>query len=470
MKRILISDKTMKQSDSSLALSFSEHIELARLLDKLGVDYIELEGIKNQRIDTLRIKSIATAVLESGVAAPIDLLDPESPKRVFAALAEAKRPRLQVVAPTGTAQIEYLYHKKPDAMLEAVTAAVSACRALTQDVELIAEDATRADLPYLSEMISRAAEAGASTVTVSDTAGTMLPSEMGEFVLRLYAMTPALSGVTLGISSANTISMADASAIAALSAGASQITAAAFPIDTISLLGIGRVLAAKGEALGARAGLRLTALSQLVEKVSALCTRSRGEGLSVSGVALDASDEYLTLSDDESAVALAASRLGYELSTEDLPSVYAAFRTIAEKKEKVSLRELDAIVAANAMQVPPTYRLDNYLITSSSSISSGAQIRLLRGDEIIEGVHIGDGAIDAAFRTIEKLTGRHFELDDFRLRAVTEGREAMAETLVKLRSGGRVYSGTGISTDVVGAGIIAYLSALNKIVYEEDER
>ena len=86
-----------------------------------------------------------------------------------------------------------------------------------------------------------------------------------------------------------------------------------------------------------------------------------------------------------------------------------------------------------------------------------------------EGVSIGDGPIDAAFVAIENITGCHYELDDFQLQAVTEGREAMGQTVVKLRSGGKVYSGKGISTDIVAAGIHAYLSALNKIVYEEEE-
>ena len=87
---------------------------------------------------------------------------------------------------------------------------------------------------------------------------------------------------------------------------------------------------------------------------------------------------------------------------------------------------------------------------------------------MLQGVSIGDGPIDAAFLAIEQITGRHYELDDFQIQAVTEGREAMGQTLVKLRSGGRVYSGQGISTDIVGASIRAYLSALNKIVYEEE--
>ena len=181
MKSIRISDKTMKQSER-LSLSFSERIELARLLDRLGVDYIELEGIRNQRTDALGIKAIASAVTSSAISVPIELTDPESPARVMAALVGAKRARLQVVAPTGVAQIEYLYHKKPDAMLETVTAAVSACRKLCSDVELVCEDATRADLTYLSRMIASAVSAGAGTVTLSDTAGVLIPSEVEGFL------------------------------------------------------------------------------------------------------------------------------------------------------------------------------------------------------------------------------------------------------------------------------------------------
>ena len=143
-------------------------------------------------------------------------------------------------------------------------------------------------------------------------------------------------------------------------------------------------------------------------------------------------------------------------------------KQITEKKEKVSAKELDAIIASSAMQVPPTYKLDTYVITSGNNISATAHIKLEKNGGFVEGVYIGDGSIDAAFQAIENITGCHYELDDFQLQAVTEGREAMGQTVVKLRSGGKVYSGSGISTDIVGAGIRAYLSALNKIIYEEE--
>ena len=90
------------------------------------------------------------------------------------------------------------------------------------------------------------------------------------------------------------------------------------------------------------------------------------------------------------------------------------------------------------------------------------------GDLVLfEGISFGDGPIDAAFKAMEQVTGRHYELEDFRIDAVTEGKEAMGSALVRLRAGGKLYSGSGISTDIIGASIRAYLNAINKIVYEE---
>ena len=211
--------------------------------------------------------------------------------------------------------------------------------------------------------------------------------------------------------------------------------------------------------------MSVTQLSRIIDQIAWMCQT----GKTASGeTAQDDSGIYLTAHDDMAAVAKIVESMGYDLSEEDVAKVYEAFRAIADKKDKVSTKELDAIVASAAMQVPATYKLDTYVITSGNTISATAHIKLLKNGEPVEGVYIGDGSIDAAFLAIEKITGCHYELDDFQLQAVTEGREAMGQTVVKLRAGGKVYSGRGISTDIVGAGIAAYLSALNKILYEEE--
>ena len=120
------------------------------------------------------------------------------------------------------------------------------------------------------------------------------------------------------------------------------------------------------------------------------------------------------------------------------------------------------------MQVPSIYSIDSYVINSGNIITATANIKLIKDGTAISGVSVGDGPIDAAFLAIEQIIGHHYELDDFQIKAVTEGREAMGHALVKLRSStGKLYSGTGISTDIIGASIRAYVSALNKIAYEE---
>ena len=466
MKQIRISDATMKQTFEGFRLSFKEKIELSKLLDKLGVDTIELEGISNARIDSLQIKSIAAAVSDSAIAVPVELNE-ESIATTWAAVKGAKHPRLQVFAPTSAVQIEYLYHKKPDAMLAAIEKTVAGCAALCPDVEFVANDATRSEQEFLSAAIKTAIDAGAKTVTLCDTAGAMLPTELAAFVARQYEAIPALAGVTFGIGCADAIAMADACAIAAVGAGAGQIRAAAYPLDTASLANIARILAAKADSLGATTAIRTTQLSRIIDQINWMCQPGKKAAMTAASEG-DGSDIYLTEHDDEAAVLLAVQRLGYDLSEDDATKVYAAFTQIAAKKERVGLKELDAIVASSAMQVPPTYKLDTYVITSGNTISATAHIKLTKNAQTVEGVYIGDGSIDAAFQAIEKITGCHYELDDFQLQAVTEGREAMGQTVVKLRSGGKLYSGRGISTDIVGAGIQAYLSALNKIIYEED--
>ena len=175
----------------------------------------------------------------------------------------------------------------------------------------------------------------------------------------------------------------------------------------------------------------------------------------------------LSVHDDLSAVCKAVEKLGYTLSDEDNAKVFEAFKRVARRKHFVGTRELDAIIASTALQVPSTYHIESYVINSGNVITATANILLGRGEEKLRGVGVGDGPIDAAFLAIEQIIGHHYELDDFQIQTVTEGRDAMGSALVKLRAGGRVYSGNGISTDIIGASIRAYISALNKIVYEE---
>ncbi len=466
MKQIRICDVTMKAEGA--ALSFREKIELAKLLDSLGVDVMELEAVGQSRTDVLRVKSIATAVSGSILAVPVGL-EEDSIQRTWEALKQAKRPRLQVCAPVSSVQMEYLYHKKADAMKEAVVKSIAFCSSLCDEVEFVAQDATRGEAGFLTGMLQAAVEAGATTVTVEDSAGTMLPEEFAAFLQELIQAVPELNKVCLGVCCSNSLFLADACTVAAVAAGAGEIKAAAWGTQSGNLASVARIFSARGASLGAGCSLQVAQAGRILEQINGLFRGDRKRTVSFDGAHQEENDLFLTAHDDMASVLQAVARLGYDLSEEDKGRVYDAFCAIAAKKEKVDIRELEAIVASAAMQVPATYRLETYDIHASNTITSSAHLKLWKDGKILEGICLGDGPIDAAFLAIEQITGRHYELDDFQIQAVTEGREAMGQTIVRLRSEGKLYSGRGISTDIVCASIYAYLNALNKIVYEEEE-
>jgi len=466
MNQIRISDVTIRQAGKNM--TFREKLEIAKLLDKLGVYVISLREIENTRVDSLLIKSVAGAVKKSVVAVPVALTE-DGVRTAWEALKTASHPRLQVSAAVSTVQMEYLYHKKPEAMLQAISDTVRSCAGLCGDVEFIAEDATRSDDSFLDAAIRAAVDAGAATVTLCDTAGSLLPDGIAEFFDGLKQRIPELSCVTLGFEASNSLALADACSIAAAWHGACEIKASAYGGNVANLENVAKIISAKGEAKGVYSGVRMTEVSRLVGQVAWLCQTNRSKNGPVESGIHEASDLYLTAQDDMTAVQKAVTHLGYDLSEEDMATVYEAFMRIAEKKEQVGVRELDAIVASAALQVPPTYVLDSFVINTGNTIAATAHLRLKKQEAVVEGVSIGDGAVDAAFKAIEQIIGHHYELDDFQVQSVTEGREAMGQTVVKLRSNGKLYSGRGISTDILGASIRAYVNALNKIVYEEAE-
>ncbi len=470
MNTVKVCDSTVRKlsSGKDISLSFKEKLEVAKLLDKLCVDVIELDEIKNSKVDSLLIKSVVTAVKNSTVAVPVAL--GADPSETAAALAEADRFRLQVVAPGSSVRMEYVYHKKAAAIIEMVKSTVENCKKYTDDVELIIDDATRGDLAVISDLVNTAVGAGASTVTFCDDAGTMLPEEFAAFLEERIEKDPVLKEITWGVSCSDELSMADACVIAALCHGAGEIKAGAFPVNTASLENVCRVIAGKGESFNVRTNVATSSMKRTIAQINRFCVSSQDTktAFGFTGT-VENPDDRLTANDSVEAVVQVAQKLGYSLNEEDEQKVYEAFMKLATKKESVSTRELDAIIATAAMQVPAKYTLKDFITNTGSSITSMAHVKLSTKDEELEGVSLGDGPIDAAFLAIEQITGRHYELDDFQIKAITEGKEAAAETIVKLRANGKVYSGRGLSTDIIGASVRSYLNAVNKVIYEEDE-
>ena len=470
MKKISVSDITIKKcfETAGAAITFKEKQDIASILDELGLDVIELPKIEGTQADSLLIKSLAGSLKGASLAVNADIY-PESIDRTWEALGGAEHPRLQIVAPVSPARMEYVYHKKPAEMLETVREAVAHAAALCDEVEFIANDATRADTDFLYSIINAAIEAGAKRVSVSDSAGFMLPEEVENYIAKLFDGVPGLGkDIKLGFGCADSLHMADACGLAAIRAGADEIKTCAWPVGRISLESVAQILYAKGDELGYSCQVRTTSLRDALSKINNIFTAEKRAGSPFDdGVRGEAASFSLSAEADFDEIMGAAFELGYTLGDEDKLRVWKAYKKVAGKKT-VGSKELEALIAAEAMQVPETYVLESYAVTTGNKTDVFAHIKLSKGDEILDGISLGDGPIDAAFLAVEKIIGRHFELDDFQIQSITEGREAMGQTLVKLRAHGKLYSGVGTSTDIIGSGIKAYINALNKIVYEEE--
>lgn len=471
MRKIRISDVTLRECAASAehSLSFREKLEIAKLMDKLHCDIIEMPEILNPSTDVLLIKTVASLMKHSAVSVSVGN-SVGGVETAWNCVKGAKKSALKVSVPVSAVQMEFKFGKKPPVVLKTAGELVAECKKYTDEIEFSAEDAVRGEKSFLCDIINAAIDAGANKINICDSEGLLLPAEMADFIKELYESIPALKNVSLSVEVSDKLSMATAAAFSAVAAGADEIKTAADGFGLPTLANVMNVFKARGDASGISSKIRTTEIGRVISQMNRfLDASSKSESSPFENGVNNAEGINLDKNDTITTVISAVKKMGYDLSDEDNSNVYAAFKRVAEKKDFVGTKELEAIVASTALQVPPTYTIESYVINSGNVITATANIKLIRDGKALSGVSIGDGPVDAAFLAIEQITGHHYELDDFQIRAVTEGREAMGSSLVKLRSAsGKLYSGNGISTDVIGASIRAYVSALNKIAYEEE--
>lgn len=460
MKRIKFTDVTLREARAQ-NMSFKEMIELAKVLDRLNVDVISTPPIINEKVDSLLVRTIASAVKKSTLSIPVGYTE-AGVDTAFRAVSEAAHARLYIEAPMSAVQMEYICGKKPAAVIEMIKALVKKAKTYCSDVEFAAVDATRGEPQFLYSALSAAIESGASVVTICDSAGQMLPDEFYSFIKDIYANVPAIFSVDVSVKCSDALFMGTACAMAGVQAGAGEIDVTVS--GSAGLEQTAAVFRARGDSFGITSNLKHTELHRAIAQLNWITRGKKTEGvINVSSVP---DDITLSASDDITAVSHVVRKLGYDLSAEDMASVFETFSNVAQRKS-VGVKELEAIIATSALQVPPTYELVSFIINSGNLIRATANVHCRCNGEDRFGLAAGDGPISAAFMAIEQMTGHHYELDDFQIQSVTEGSEAVGSTLVKIRSGGKLYSGKGLSTDIIGASIRAYINALNKICYDQ---
>ena len=461
MKKIAVADITLKKlsGNREITLLFREKTAIAACADSLGVDAVELAPVKNLREDTIIYKTIAKNIKNATVAISVGFSEKEVDD-AWECVKDALHPRLQIEVPISTVQMEYSYHVKSEKMLQKIQELVKYAKSLCDDVEFCALDATRTDEDFLVSSVKMAESMGATIITVCDDAGASLPDEIASLV----KVVKGAVSIPVCVQVSDSINMAVSCAISAVTAGADGLKCAMAGNNSLHTGKISDAISVCSSRIDCETNLVNTKIHASIDDLLSSINHQAYEAEEI------ISEKKKILLDSDatiSQVANAAGVLGYELSESDCGNVHRALMQICEKKGAVGAKELEALIASSAMQAPSTYHLESYTTTSSNITGSMSQVTLKCNDEIMTGVSNGDGPIDSVFRAIEQCIGHHYELDDYQVQSVTEGKEALGSALVRLRNNGKLYSGNGISTDIVAASIRAYINALNKIVFEE---
>lgn len=456
MKKIIVSDVTFKTiEEQNISLSFREKLLLCEKLDNVNVDAIELPVLKNSKENEVIYRTMASSVKNATVKIAVGD-NAESVKTAFNCIEKSSKKCLQVVMPVSTVQMEYFYHLKASAMLEKIVELVSIAKTYCDEVEFVALDATRAEQGFVGKCAQAVCGAGATAITVCDTEGVAFPEDFEKLIKEIKL----LCDVKVFVQPSDNLKLATACAIQSIKAGADGVKTTVCD-KYLSLPVVSDLFKNKGYNLDATCGVDATNVKTVSNVINTLITEKMDVEETVNNSVNV--ENSATLKD----VAKVIKNLGYELSDGDVGKVYEEFKKVTDKKETIDAKELEAIIASTAMQVPSTYHLVNYVVNSGNIIPATANVTLEKDGEKFTGVSTGDGPIDAAFHAIEQVIGHHYELDDFQVQAVTKGRGAVGSSLIRLRADGKLYSGNGVSTDIIGACIRAYINALNKIVYEE---
>ena len=461
MKKIDIIDVTLKKlsEEREVSLLFREKSAIASSADLLGADVIELPAVKNQREDAIVYKTISQTVQNAVLAIPVGF-EVQGVESAWECIKYAKKPRLQVELPVSTIQMEYLYHVKQEKMLDRIVELIKIAKGLCSDVEFSALDATRADIDFLLTAVKTAEENGATVINICDNAGNFTPDEIACIIEKVKNVVK----VPVYLQVSNRIFMGVASAFSAITKGVDGLKCAIAGKDILIAGEICDAISVCGANVGVEINLDTTKIHASIDEILSKINHKNLDAISGDN------DKNKMLLDSDSTlkdVIKNATTLGYDLSESDVGKVFSALTKVCEKRGAIGAKEFEALIASNAMQAPSTYHFETYTTTSSNVSGSMSQVTLKRNGEIISGVSAGDGPIDSVFRAIEQCIGHHYELDDFQIQSVTEGKEALGSALVRLRNNGKLYSGNGTSTDIVGASIRAYINALNKIVAEE---
>ena len=506
MRQVKIFDTTLSDGEQSpgCSMNLSEKIEMARQLEKLGVDVIEAGFAIASPMDFKSVQSIAANV-ENATVASLARCTKGDIDAAWDAVKEAKHPRIHVFLATSDLHMEYKLKMTRQQVLDRITEMVSYARSKCEDIEFSAEDASLSDLEFLAQCFSNAAAAGATTLNAPDTVGYSTPNEMYNMFKYLSENVKGVENCILSSHCHDDLGMAVANSLACVQGGAGQVECTVNGIGeragNASLEEIVMALKVRGDFYDAETGINTRQIyksSKLLSNITGVPIApskaivganafAHESGIHQHGVLANAQTYEIMKSSDvgipqnsmvlgkhsgKHALKAKLVDMGYDLTDEEIEEVFVRFKNLADKKKNITGRDIESLVLDRRHTgVPSTYELISHVVNVGDGLPNTSVIKIRRDDDkIMQEVAIGSGPLDASFKAINRMLHKNIKLDSFSLNAVGEGEDAVGEAVVKVRSeDGRKYTGTGLSTDIIESSIRAYINGINKMEEESED-
>ena len=496
--RVIIFDTTMRDGEQSpgASMSHDEKLELAKILEEMGVDVIEAGFPIASNGDFKAVYEIAKIVRESTVCglarAALGDID-----RAGEAVKPAVRGRIHTFISTSPLHMKHQLNMEPDAVLEHVSRSVAHARNLVGDVEWSAEDATRSDREFLARCVEAAIKAGAGTINIPDTVGYTYPTEYASLFRWLIETVPNADQVVFSTHCHNDLGLAVANSLAGVEAGARQIECAMNGLGeragNAALEEVVMALRVRKDALPYETGIDTTQITRASRYTSAITgfpvqynkaivgknAFAHESGIHQDGM-LKNRDTYEIMTPEsvgQGQTNLVMGKhsgrhafkdklkgLGYELGDNALNDAFTRFKTLADKKKHVYDDDIVALVDdALAGGVTDRVKVERLRVVAGTEGQS-AELTLIVDGESQSADATGDGPVDAVFNAIRAIVPHTAVLQLFQVHAVTEGTDAQAQVSVRLEEDGRIGSGAAADTDTLVAAAKAYVHALNNLI------
>jgi 2-isopropylmalate synthase len=501
--RVIIFDTTMRDGEQSpgASMSHDEKLELAKILEDMGVDVIEAGFPIASNGDFKAVHEISKIVRESTICglarAALNDID-----RAGEAVKPAARGRIHTFISTSPLHMKHKLQMEPEAVLEHVTRSVTHARNLVGDVEWSAEDATRSDREFLARCVEAAIKAGASTINIPDTVGYTYPTEYAALFGWLIENVRGADTVIFSTHCHNDLGLAVANSLAGVEAGARQIECAVNGLGeragNAALEEVVMALKVRKDALPYSTEIDTTHITRASRYVSAITgfpvqynkaivgknAFAHESGIHQDGM-LKNRDTYEIMTPESvgqgqtnlvmgkhsgrHAFKDKLKALGYELGDNALNEAFARFKALADKKKHVYDDDIIALVDDSvAGAVSDHIKVDRLRVVAGTEGQS-AELTLTVDGEARSTEATGDGPVDAVFNAIRAIVPHPANLQLFQVHAVTEGTDAQAQVSVRLEEGAHIASGQAADTDTLVAAAKAYVNALNNLVARREK-